>query len=130
MGVDLHYFAEYRTPNGWALCATESTGAVPGFRLIDLGLTDHQIYGLYEFLCEIKSTRGWPADLSPRGREQTVGEDFQPWEEGPTCLALRELLEADWPEWLRQTHEYRTALPKLAEWGGLEDVRLVLWRRM
>jgi hypothetical protein len=40
MGVDLHYFAEYRTPQGWALCATESSGSVPERRLIDLGLTD------------------------------------------------------------------------------------------
>jgi len=130
MGVDLHYFAEYRTPQGWALCAAESPGSVPGLRLLDLGLTAHRIYGLYAFLCEMKPIRGWPADLSPEGREQTVGEVFQPWEEGPSWLTLRELQEADWPQWLRETGEYHTALPRLREWGRPEDVRLVFWRRM
>jgi hypothetical protein len=130
MGVDLHYFAEYRTPHGWALCATESSGSVPERRLIDLGLTAHRIYGLYAFLGEMRPLRGWPADLSSAGRELTVGEDFEPWEEGPTWLTLRELLEADWPQWLRETDEYRTVLPRLRQWGEPDDVRLVFWRRM
>ena len=130
MGVELHYFAEYRTPHGWALCATEAIGSVPRLRIVDLGLTAHRIYELYAFLCEIRPSRGWPADLSPGGREQTVREDIQSWEDRPTWLTLRELLEADWPAWLSETDEYRTALSGLREWGGPEDVRLVFWRRM
>jgi len=125
--MEFYYFVESRSQGAWALCVANSADSVVEPQPISLDLTACRIYGLYGFLMELRPNRGLPADLSTEGHALARNMSGDLWGGGHTWLTLLELQETDWPDWLRETHEYKTAMPRMADLGEPEDVRLICW---